>query len=217
MRTRWLGRPSSRRARRARSAGHRAWRCNARWVVAGMRGRRRHRRPGRAPGPCVAARHEGRLDRPAPRRGAAIAPPAGALGAPAPVQRADDRLVRDLSTPLMAVNLSAEVARAGSHEEVVRQTARPPSRPVCRVSVTRLSTWSGFRAICGRWRAASSPRLAAHTVARFEITWERDFAGVFDPALLERAIANVVGTAFEHVGEVDPITIRLDGTQRDRL
>ncbi|HEX7441350.1 MAG TPA: hypothetical protein VF319_14770 [Caldimonas sp.] len=43
---------------------------------------------------------------------------------------------------------------------------------------------------------------------------ECDSAGVFDPALLERAIANVVATALEHVGEGDSITIRLDGTHR---
>lgn len=139
-------------------------------------------------------------------------------------------LIHDLRTPLMAINLSAEVALVRSQEEAVQQAARRIRSSTTRMmrifdhllnlsrvgaEVPEMEFTSGnLHEVAG---AVLDDVRAAHPGAKFELTQEGEFAGRFDAALITRSIANLVGTALAHVGHGDPIKVRLDGTHRDRL
>jgi len=139
-------------------------------------------------------------------------------------------LIHDLRTPLMAINLSAEVTLARTQEESVQQAARR-----IRSSTVRMSRLFDHLLNLARvgaevhdvtWKACNLQEIIAAAVAdaqrsqphvRIDVTQEGDFAGSFDAELVGRAVRNLLGTAIEHAGSADPVALRLDGTHRDRL
>jgi len=139
-------------------------------------------------------------------------------------------LVHDLRTPLMAIKLSAEVALAKSTDEAAQQAARR-----IRVSSDRLSRTFDHLLNLSRvgaevpelaLQAADLGAIVAEVLEErgrglaegvLAVTREGEFGGWFDPALLNRTVANIVGTALEHRGEHDPLSVHLDGTHRDRI
>jgi signal transduction histidine kinase len=139
-------------------------------------------------------------------------------------------LIHDLRTPLMAINLSAEVAIARSSDDSVQQAAkriRTSSERMSRIFDHLLNLSRVTHPVPGldlqagdlgdSLDAAMAAARAAHPDAVFDITREGDLAGVFDAALIRRTIANVVGTSVPHAGEARTITIQVDGAHRDRL
>lgn len=139
-------------------------------------------------------------------------------------------LVHDLRTPLMAINLSAEVALARGQDDAVQQAARrirTSSERMSRIfdhlvnlsrvsnAVPGLDLQAGD--IGGPLDSAMAEAAARQPDARFEVTREGDLGGVFDAALICRAIANVVGTSLPHAGTGGAVSIHVDGSHRDRL
>jgi signal transduction histidine kinase len=139
-------------------------------------------------------------------------------------------LIHDLRTPLMAINLSAEVALARTSDDAVRQAARRIRTSSMRMSrifdhllnLSRVSAGverlaldrANLREVA---QAALDEARRVEPAARFEVTEEGEFDGVFDAALIRRAIERLLATALAHVGPGDPVTLRLDGQHRDRL
>ena len=139
-------------------------------------------------------------------------------------------LVHDLRTPLMAINLSAEVALARSQEDAVQQAARR-----IRTSSERMArTFDHLLNLSRVGAETADPDLrpgdlhataaavfaevrAAKPGAAFEITREGELGGVFDAAMLREVIANVVATVLPYAGKDAPIAVRFDGSHRDRL
>jgi two-component system sensor histidine kinase/response regulator len=139
-------------------------------------------------------------------------------------------LIHDLRTPLMAINLSAEVAIARSSDESVQQAARrirTSSERMSRIFDHLLNLSRVTNAVPSLelrpadlghpLDAAIDEARAARPDAVFDITREGDLAGVFDATLICRTIANVVGTSLPQIGEARTINIHVDGTHRDRL
>lgn len=58
---------------------------------------------------------------------------------------------------------------------------------------------------------------SGHPAAKFEVTQDGDFAGMFDATLLGRSITNLLGTLLAHAGPDEAVTLHLDGTHPDRL
>jgi signal transduction histidine kinase len=139
-------------------------------------------------------------------------------------------LIHDLRTPLMAINLSAEVALARTSEDAVRQAARrirTSSQRMSRIfdhllNLSRVSPGverltlarADLREVT---QAALDAARRIEPAARFEVTEQGEFDGVFDAALIGRTIEQLVVTALAHVGPGDPVTLQLDGQHRDRL
>jgi signal transduction histidine kinase len=139
-------------------------------------------------------------------------------------------LIHDLRTPLMAINLSAEVVLARTQEEPVLQAARR-----IRSSTVRMSRLFDHLLNLARvgaevhdvaWKAASLQEVVAaavadaqrsHPDAQIDVSDDGDFNGSFDADLVGRAVRNVLGTAIEHAGPAQPVTVRIDGSHRDRL
>lgn len=139
-------------------------------------------------------------------------------------------LVHDLRTPLMAIKLSAEVALARSTEDAGQEAVRR-----IRTSSDRMARL--FDHLLNLARDEPHPpeldlqpgdlRAVADAVlaeaggqdpgAKFVVTHEGSFNGVFDAALMRRALANVVGTAIRHAGESRTVTLHLDGTHAERF
>lgn len=139
-------------------------------------------------------------------------------------------LVHDLRTPLMAIKLSAEVALARSQEDAVQQAARRIRTSSDRMSrlfdhllnLSRVgSPIPGLDLQAGDLHTTVEAVLdearSTDATAKFEVSNEGDFNGVFDAALLRRAIANVVGTSLQHAGVSRTVTIHFDGTHPERL
>lgn len=139
-------------------------------------------------------------------------------------------LVHDLRTPLMAINLSAEVAFARGQDDAVQQAARR-----IRTSSERMSrTFDHVLNLSRVGAEVDDPDLqpgdlheaaeavfaearTADPAAAFEVTREGDLGGVFDAAMLRLVIANFVATALPYAGKAGPVTVHLDGSHRDRL
>ena len=139
-------------------------------------------------------------------------------------------LIHDLRTPLMAINLSAEVAIARSSDDSVQQAARrirTSSERMARIFDHLLNLSRVTNAVPGLdlraadlghpLDAAIEDARAAHPGMVFDVTREGDLSGVFDAGLIRRTIANVVGTSIPHAGETRTLTVHVDGTHRDRL
>lgn len=139
-------------------------------------------------------------------------------------------LIHDLRTPLMAINLSAEVALARSSDDAVQQAARRIRSSSARMSrifdhmlnLSRISTGVDSLALGPAnlrdvVRAALDDLRAAQPTARFELSEEGEFEGVFDAALIARTVRRLLDTALASVGPGEPLTVRLDGQHRDRL
>jgi signal transduction histidine kinase len=138
-------------------------------------------------------------------------------------------LIHDLRTPLMAINLSAEVVLARTHEEPVQQAARR-----IRSSTVRMSRLFDHLLNLARvgaevhevaWKSGNLQEVVATAVAdaqrshphsKIDVTQDGELVGAFDAELLGRAVRNVLGTAIEHAGD-QPIAVRLDGSHRDRM
>ena len=139
-------------------------------------------------------------------------------------------LIHDLRTPLMAINLSAEVALARSGDDAVQQAARRIRSSGARMSrifdhlmnLSRVS--SGVEALA---LAPANLRDVVHSVlddvrggqptALVELSEEGEFSGVFDAALMARVVRRLLDTALANVGTGEPVTMQLDGQHRDRL
>lgn len=139
-------------------------------------------------------------------------------------------LIHDLRTPLMAINLSAEVALARTQEEPVLQAARR-----IRTSTVRMSRLFDHLLNLARvgaevhdltWKTGDLQEVVAAAVAdaqrshphvKIDVTQEGEFTGSFDAELVGRAVRNVLGTAIEHAGSGNPVALRLDGSHRDRI
>lgn len=139
-------------------------------------------------------------------------------------------LVHDLRTPLMAIKLSAEVALARSHEDAVQQAARrirTSSDRMARLfehllNLSRVGPdLPELDLQSGDLQAAADAVLAeargADASAKFIVTHDGDFSGVFDAALLRRALANVIATALRHAGDSRTVTLHLDGSHAERF
>jgi signal transduction histidine kinase len=139
-------------------------------------------------------------------------------------------LIHDLRTPLMAINLSAEVAMARTHEDSVQQAGRRIRASTIRMSrlfdhllnLSRVgSEVHDLACRSGNLRDAVTAVVAdaqrARPDARFEVSEEGDFNGSFDPDLVARSVRNLVTTALEHAANGEAIAIRLDGSHRDRV
>lgn len=139
-------------------------------------------------------------------------------------------LIHDLRTPLMAINLSAEVALQRSESDAVQQATRrirSSSERMARIfdhllNLSRLGApvpdldlkRGDLRAVVD---AALAEWRSAEPDAVFDVTADGDLVGVFDDGLVRRSVANLVATAFEHAGATRTVTIHLDGSHRDRL
>ena len=140
-------------------------------------------------------------------------------------------LIHDLRTPLMAINLSAEVALVRTTgDDAVQQAARrikTSSERMARIfdHVLNLSRVGaevpGLDLRPGDLGEAAEDVLAGLRAAdsgiTFEVTREGDLGGVFDPALIRRAIANVLETSLHYVDETRTVMVQLDGKHRDRM
>ena len=139
-------------------------------------------------------------------------------------------LIHDLRTPLMAINLSAEVALARTQEDSVQQAARR-----IRASTIRMSRLFDHLLNLARvgaevhevsWKSANLREIVAAAVAeaershpsvRIEVTQDGDLTASFDAELVGRAVRNMLGTAIEHAGSGIPVALQLDGSHRDRI
>jgi two-component system sensor histidine kinase/response regulator len=139
-------------------------------------------------------------------------------------------LIHDLRTPLMAINLSAEVVLVRSQETAVQQAARR-----IRSSSERMSRI--FDHLLNLSRVGASTRhlqlreadlgaevagviaevRAANPEARFEVSPEGDLNGVFDIELLRCSVDNFIATSLQYAGDSGLIKVELDGSHRDRL
>jgi len=139
-------------------------------------------------------------------------------------------LIHDLRTPLMAINLSAEVTLARTQEDSVQQAARR-----IRASTIRMSRLFDHLLNLARvgaevhevsWKSANLREIVAAAVAeaershpsvRIEVTQDGDLTASFDAELVGRAVRNMLGTAIEHAGSGIPVALQLDGSHRDRI
>lgn len=140
-------------------------------------------------------------------------------------------LIHDLRTPLMVINLSAEIALARTQDHGIQQAARRIRESSERMSrmFEHLLNFSRVGAAVpdldlqpGDLRQAVEAVLdefrSADPRTRFEVTREGgDLTGVFDTALLRRSIANLIATSLEHAGENRTVDVHLNGSHRDRL
>jgi len=139
-------------------------------------------------------------------------------------------LVHDLRTPLMAINLSAEVATARTQEEPVQQAIkriRSSTQRMGRVfdhllNLSRVgATVEAPEFAEGDLRAVAAAVLeatrAAHPQARFELSEEGDLRARFDAAQLQHVLASLLATMVAHGRAGDAIRVRFDGSHRDRI
>jgi signal transduction histidine kinase len=138
-------------------------------------------------------------------------------------------LVHDLRTPLMAINLSAEVASVRSPEEVVQQAMRR-----IRSSTQRMARALDHLSNVARRDAQIPPdaREAAdlghlaraaldavrheYAAAEFDVVEHGDLRLHAHPEALQQALAHLLSTAAAHA-QGDRIGVRIDGSTADRL
>ena len=138
-------------------------------------------------------------------------------------------LVHDLRTPLMAIKLSAEVALARNHEDAVQQAAlriRTSSDRMARLFDHLLNLSRVGAGLPGPDLQAGDLRATVEAVvaeargtdasAQIAVTHDGDFNGVFDAALLRRALGNVVAAAVRHAGD-RTVVLHLDGSHAERF
>jgi signal transduction histidine kinase len=139
-------------------------------------------------------------------------------------------LIHDLRTPLMAINLSAEVAVARTQEDSVQQAVKRIRSSTHRMSrifdhllnlsrvgapVEPLDFTDGDFGVVAT--AALEATRSAHPQANIEIVSEGDFGARFDTAALHQVIASLLATAVTHGRADDVIRVRVDGSHRDRM
>lgn len=138
-------------------------------------------------------------------------------------------LIHDLRTPLMAINLSAEIALMRSHAEAVEQAARRIKNSGERMSrlfdhllnLSRRSTdMPRLDLRRGDLREVLGPIVEAwpesSASASVDVRVDGDSVGVFDASLLRLAIGRIVATLLEHAPP-GAIAIELDGNHPDRI
>ena len=139
-------------------------------------------------------------------------------------------LIHDLRTPLMAINLSAEVAVARTQEEAVQQAVKRIRSSTQRMSrifdhllnLSRVgATGPAPEFAEGDLRTVVAAALdgarAAHPQARFELAQEGELRALFDARQLQEVLASLLATSVAHGRTEDPIRVRVDGTHRDRV
>lgn len=139
-------------------------------------------------------------------------------------------LIHDLRTPLMAINLSAEVAMARTQEDTVQQAARRIRSSTFRMSrlfdhllnlsrvgaeVHEIACRPGDLADVVTTAVAEMQR--ARPDVRIEVSRDGETLGVFDTDLIGRSVRSLLTTALDHVVPPDTVSVRLDGAHRDRL
>ena len=139
-------------------------------------------------------------------------------------------LIHDLRTPLMAINLSAEVAVARTQEEAVQQAVkriRSSTQRMARIfdhllnlsrvgaAVEPLDLAEGDVAAVAA--AALQVTRSAHPQANVELASEGDVAARFDGAALQKVLASLLATAVTHGRADDVVRMRVDGSHRDRM
>ena len=139
-------------------------------------------------------------------------------------------LIHDLRTPLMAINLSAEVALARTQEDSVQQAARRIRSSTFRMSrlfdhllnLARVGA-EVHEVVCrpANLRDVVAAVVAdvqrAHPDAKLELSVDGEFVGSFDADLVGRSLRSLLATALEHVEPGQVVSIKLDGSHRDRL
>ena len=139
-------------------------------------------------------------------------------------------LVHDLRTPLMAINLSAEVLLARGQQDAVRQAAqriRTSSERMARTfdHLLNLSRVGAETAgpdlqrgdLYDTAAAVLDEARAANPAVAFEITREGEVGGVFDAAMLREVVANFFATALPYAGTEASLAVHFDGSHHDRL
>ncbi|KQV81273.1 hybrid sensor histidine kinase/response regulator [Rhizobacter sp. Root1221] len=139
-------------------------------------------------------------------------------------------LTHDLRTPLMAIALSAEIVHRRGHEEAIQKAGMRIKSSSSRMARTIDHLLNFSRVRTGI--ASISPKMAdlgtlcAGVVAEvlevrpnvhIDVQCEGDLTGSFDTDRLSQVFSNLIGTALEHAGEGVPVTVRLEGSHKDRL
>ena len=138
-------------------------------------------------------------------------------------------LVHDLRTPLMAINLSAEVASARSADDAVRQAMRRIRSSTQRMgrALDHVSNIAHLDApLLGDVRETvdlgAVARHAVEAVRRDHVDSEVDVAEIgdlrvrADPAALQHVVTYVLATAVAHAHD-ERIGVRIDGSAAHRL
>jgi signal transduction histidine kinase len=138
-------------------------------------------------------------------------------------------LVHDLRTPLMAINLSAEVAAARSPEEPVRQAVRRIRSSTARMAraldhLVNLARLDAHRpALAGTDGNLGALVDAVVTEVRgtqpgvaIDVATQGQLGARFDAAMLAPAIRHLVETTARYAGGAS-VGVRVDGSSRDRL
>jgi signal transduction histidine kinase len=138
-------------------------------------------------------------------------------------------LVHDLRTPLMAINLSAEVAAARSAEEPVRQAVRRIRSSTARmaraldhlVNLARLDAHrpplAGTDGNLGTLVDAVVAEVrAAHAGVAIDVATQGQLGARFDAATLAPVIRHLVETTARYAGG-GSVSVRVEGSSRERL
>jgi signal transduction histidine kinase len=139
-------------------------------------------------------------------------------------------LTHDLRTPLMAIALSAEIVhRKGTDEGVQKAGARikSSSSRMAR-TIDHMLNFSRVRErtpgvapqpgdLSNACQAAIGDIQLAHPQLRIVLQCEGNLEADFDADRLTQVFANLIGTAIEHGGAEPAVTVRLDGSHKDRI
>ena len=138
-------------------------------------------------------------------------------------------LAHDLRTPLMAINLSAEVASVRSPDDAVQQAMRRIRSSTQRMAraldhlsnVVRVDVDapSGPREVADLGRlahAALDSVRGTHPAAEVDIVQHGDLHLHAESAALQHALAHLLSTALAHA-HGDRVGVRIDGSAPDRL
>ncbi len=138
-------------------------------------------------------------------------------------------LTHDLRTPLMAIALSAEIVNRRAPDETIQKAGARIKSSSSRMARTidhflnfsRVRTKTpGITPTEGDLGAVCAATVADIQLAAPDATIalqpEGNLVGQFDVDRMTQVFANLIGTALEHAGG-QPLTVRLDGTHKDRI
>ncbi len=139
-------------------------------------------------------------------------------------------LSHDLRTPLSAIALSAEIVQRMGQPEPVQRAGTRIKTSTLRMTqmIDQLLDFSRIRsgtlelaprparldAVC---EAVIHEQRAAVPGADIECRMHGDMAGRFDPDRLMQVFANLLGNALQHGTPGEPVRVRLDGSDPQRL
>jgi two-component system, sensor histidine kinase and response regulator len=138
-------------------------------------------------------------------------------------------LTHDLRTPLMAIALSAEIVNRRAPDETIQKAGARIKSSSSRMARTidHFLNFSRVRAktpgvspVQGDLAAVCAATVAdiqmAHPSAVIDFAADGDTTAWFDADRMTQVFANLVGTLLENAG-TEPLTVKLDGTHKDRL